>query len=895
MQSTSPLYVAPYLLSLTLTLFGLTACSGGGSSTTADNAATADQTADQTAPDQPTGLATVNITSSTITLTWAASDDDTATTGYRLFRDSIEIATTSTPGYIDQGLAASTQYQYTVTAYDAAANESPSSSAITATTLAAADTDAPSIPSGLAASAITSSSITLSWTASTDNTATTGYRIFRDSVEIATSSGTQYVDQGLTANTQYQYTVTAYDAAANESSASAALTVMTSSTAVAGTCGSQTGTVVAIPFKYVTPVNVGKYITLAATSSLVEYNTHAYTDAPNINWSRRYKSYKYGDGGGAVTAWRLDSAPVNGTLYEAGVARTQGDLIADPDDLFYVPNNNFTGTDSFAYCAEDSTGQSNVATVSLQVAPPANYPMPIGIPDPGFGIDENPPADPPSWPSAETAGFYYIDSDHPSCSNANSYGYPATPRCTIPSSGASIGTGAKMVLASSTQPYTLRNSSWQQINFNGSPGNTSWLVGDERGPDKPVINLHANRAGPGQGTQLRLTGSNLRIAGVIFDGATIRHMGGGADNVVVRHSEFKNFPSTRGGGTTVGLSTQGSNVLAFNVYVHDNGIVESTGLSVERDIHAFVGSNQNGYWILDIRCDENAGDCVQLTNNNTSANVYVGRMVAHSEGENCIDIKDFNRVVVSESDCWDLRTVAYGNSGGNAQNFYVNDEGVQQNYVYFLNNRSWDTAGVNYGAANIGGRVYFVGNYSFASPAGDGLNLSIGRGSRYVYFNTFSNNERGIYHFGSGSALDRFIVANVVDGASLYQTRLQSVTSVIDTLDYNFYTDSMGDFVSGGSTPSIYSGLSAFQAAFNSFAQNSAEGVTPGFTNKGIYDFRLNAGSALIDAIPAGFMSSQPLFTDLSNDLGITTLTDINGTARPQGSGYDAGAFSNIP
>ncbi|HED39992.1 MAG TPA: hypothetical protein ENJ13_06140, partial [Chromatiales bacterium] len=227
MQSTSPLYVAPYLLSLTLTLFGLTACSGGGSSTTADNAATADQTADQTAPDQPTGLATVNITSSTITLTWAASDDDTATTGYRLFRDSIEIATTSTPGYIDQGLAASTQYQYTVTAYDAAANESPSSSAITATTLAAADTDAPSIPSGLAASAITSSSITLSWTASTDNTATTGYRIFRDSVEIATTSTPGYIDQGLAASTQYQYTVTAYDAAANESPSSSAITATT--------------------------------------------------------------------------------------------------------------------------------------------------------------------------------------------------------------------------------------------------------------------------------------------------------------------------------------------------------------------------------------------------------------------------------------------------------------------------------------------------------------------------------------------------------------------------------------------------------------------------------------------------------------------------------------------
>jgi len=754
------------------------------------------------------------------------------------------------------------------------------------------DLTAPDQPTSVATINISDSSITITWAASSDDTATTGYRIFRDSLEIATSVTPQYIDQGLSPNTQYQYTVTAYDAAANESSPSEVVTVSTA-LATAGSCGVQTGTVVAIPFNFVTPKNVGKYITLAATSSLVEYNTHNEADAPNINWSKRYKNYKYGDGGSAVTIWRLDTTPANGTLYEAGLVLAQGDAIADPDDLFYLPNTNFIGTDSFTYCATDATGQSNVATVSLQTADPASYPMPIGVPDPGFGINEEPPADPASWPGAETTGYYYIDSDHASCSDANSHGNPDIPRCSIPASGASVAAGAKMVLASSSSPYPLRDSGWQQIDFNGSVGSTSWLVGDEKGPNKPRITLDANRAV--SGTELRVTGSYLRISGIVLDGPALEHQGGGATNVVIRHSEVKNNPSTGGGGTTVGLSTQGSNVLAFNVYAHDNGIVESTGLTVERDIHAFVGTNQTGYWMLDIRCDENAGDCVQLTNNNTTANVYVGRMVAHSEGENCVDIKDFNRVVVSESDCWDLRTVVYGNSGGNAQNFYVNDEGVQQNYVYFLNNRSWDTGGVNFGAANIGGRVYIVGNYSFSSPAADGLNLSIGSGSRHAYFNTLSDNEVGIRHFGSGSALDRFIAANIVDGASLYQTRIQSATAVINELDYNFYADTLGDFASGGSTPSIHNGLAAFQTVFSGFSQNSAEGVIAGFTNKNIYDYRLSAGSTLIDSVPASYMSSQPLFIDLSNDLGITSLTDISGTVRPQGTGYDAGAFSNIP
>jgi chitodextrinase len=747
------------------------------------------------------------------------------------------------------------------------------------------DQIAPSQPVNLSASNITATSITLHWDASADNVLTTGYHLYRDEMEIATTPNTNYTDQGLLADTVYHYQVIAYDAAGNESNESAGLTVSTVP-AMAGNCGIRTGDVVAIPFRFVTPRNVGKYVTLGATSTLVEYNVHSHLDAPDINWSRRYKPYKYGNGGGAVTTWRLDAAPANGTLYEGTTALASNDTITDPDDLFYVPDNNFIGNDTFTYCAADATGLSNVATVSLEVANPTAYPMPLGVVNPNFGIDESPPADPAAWPEAEVAGYYYIDSDDPACSDTNNYGTPDLPRCTIPASGASIAAGSKMVLAASTQPYNLRDSSWQQVEFNGVNGATSWLVGDEKGPGKPRITPHPNRIG--LGTQFRVTGSYLRISGVVFDGVTPRHMNSDATNVVLRHSEVKNNPSTGGGGTSVGIG--GRDVLIFNVYAHDNGIVEANGLSEERDIHAFVGTKQSAYWLLDNRCDENAGDCVQLTNNNTTSDVYVGRLVAHSEGENCVDIKDFNRVVVSESDCWDLRRVAYGNSGGNAQNFYVNDEGVQQNFVYFLNNRSWDTAGANFAASNIGGRVYFIGNLSFASPAGDGLNFGGGGGSRYAYFNTFSDSQIGMMLYGSGSSLDRFIAANVINGASLFETRIQADTSVINTLDYNFYTDTMGDFANGGSTPKVHSGLAAFQTALG-LSQNSAEGIDAAFVDETVGDYRLKAESSLIDSVPSSFMSRQPLSADLTNDLGIS-LQDLAGSLRPQDVNYDAGAYS---
>jgi hypothetical protein len=53
--------------------------------------------------------------------------------------------------------------------------------------LVLADSQAPTVPTNLAASSITQSSLTLSWTASTDNVAVTGYDIYQNSVKISSS------------------------------------------------------------------------------------------------------------------------------------------------------------------------------------------------------------------------------------------------------------------------------------------------------------------------------------------------------------------------------------------------------------------------------------------------------------------------------------------------------------------------------------------------------------------------------------------------------------------------------------------------------------------------------------------------------------------------------------
>jgi len=82
------------------------------------------------------------------------------------------------------------------------------------------DTQPPSAPGNLTATAVSSSQINLSWTASTDNVGVAGYDVYRNGVKVGSTTSTSYSDTGLAASTTYSYFVKARDAAGNESAAS---------------------------------------------------------------------------------------------------------------------------------------------------------------------------------------------------------------------------------------------------------------------------------------------------------------------------------------------------------------------------------------------------------------------------------------------------------------------------------------------------------------------------------------------------------------------------------------------------------------------------------------------------------------------------------------------------
>jgi len=190
-------------------------------------------------PSAPGSLSATAASASRINVAWTSASDNVGVTGYRVERcqgsgcsNFAQVATTTTAlTYNNTGLANGATYSYRIRATDAAGNLGPYSAIATASTF---DTQAPTAPGSPSSSAISSSQIRVTWTASTDNGGVTVYRIERcqgnncnNFAEVGTSSSTNFDSSGLTSSTTYRHRVRAADAAGNFSSYSATVSATT--------------------------------------------------------------------------------------------------------------------------------------------------------------------------------------------------------------------------------------------------------------------------------------------------------------------------------------------------------------------------------------------------------------------------------------------------------------------------------------------------------------------------------------------------------------------------------------------------------------------------------------------------------------------------------------------
>ena len=112
-------------------------------------------------------------------------------------------------------------YYAQIIAKDGAGNESESEWS----TGVLVDYEAPTVPGGLSAQAVSSTEILLTWEASSDACGVAGYRIYRNGLYASSSTDTSFRDSGLAAGVEYSYRLSAYDIAGNESAQSAPVVV----------------------------------------------------------------------------------------------------------------------------------------------------------------------------------------------------------------------------------------------------------------------------------------------------------------------------------------------------------------------------------------------------------------------------------------------------------------------------------------------------------------------------------------------------------------------------------------------------------------------------------------------------------------------------------------------
>jgi fibronectin type 3 domain-containing protein len=202
-------------------------------------------------PSTPGSLTANADTTPKVALGWSAATDNVAVKSYRVTRNGSTVATVNVPttSWTDTSVAFGSSYTYAVAAIDSSGNvgtaasiavavpanpnptPTPDPSATPSPTPTAeptptpeptdADVDPPTPPDPLdGTTGLTT--VSLSWGAATDDTAVTGYRIWRNGTKITTVAGdaTGWKDTSRKPGTSYSYTVLALDAAGNASTGS---------------------------------------------------------------------------------------------------------------------------------------------------------------------------------------------------------------------------------------------------------------------------------------------------------------------------------------------------------------------------------------------------------------------------------------------------------------------------------------------------------------------------------------------------------------------------------------------------------------------------------------------------------------------------------------------------
>ncbi len=516
----------------------------------------------------------------------------------------------------------------------------------------------------------------------------------------------------------------------------------------------------------------------------------------------------------------------------------------------------------------------------------AAYTPPIGIPAPGFGIDES-----HTMYAGQTyvaGGFtyrdagngpytHYIDNTHASATNtSNPYGTAAMPRLDI-YDGNSKTLPAGSVVEIHGGPYEY--SGWKKIIVQGTAAKPVFI----RGFDS--VSRVRTQSATGLVHDLRIEGSYLIFENQEYYNGPYIRIWENSDHIAIRNCEVHN-PVDVWKSSGAGISTQDycNDIVLYNNNIHH---IQRGSEIAPIDAHGVsIGSGNYNYWLLENEIHHNSGDAFQASHlaNPAPHHIYVGRNEFHDDRENGVDLKTIDDVVIAWNVIYGYETSA--TSSGDAivigSNGYSTQFGPLRSWILFNEIRDSQTGIRIEGAEDcwiIGNTIYDI--------TGDGVSYDIDPDSDNVNVigNTITSvGGDGIHHHWLFGATNLNVASNIISdvGGDHIEVSLSLYTAftVVNNL---FYQNGSNILIDWGDTN--YSGLS--EAAINALSGWSSNVIgNPMFVDAATDNYQIQSGSAAIDVAieTTAYATFQSLY-------GIDIRVDMAGASRAQGLGWDMGAF----
>ena len=518
---------------------------------------------------------------------------------------------------------------------------------------------------------------------------------------------------------------------------------------------------------------------------------------------------------------------------------------------------------------------------------------PIGIPVPEFGIEEtyrmydleenrNSAL---TYTENSEGGFYthYVDNTHVNSTDGNSpgigdysvldnFGTIEKPRKTVPGD---IPEGSVVEIHGGPYEYGHISSGYRIPPFKSAGTMTSPVF--IRGFSS-TSQIRFNK------TSVKLEGTYLIVENILLTNGWFQPQYTHDPILYPNYVSLRNIEIYGGPEmNAAAINAKGNNMVIYNCHIHDNGNPLSEN---ENDFHGvFTGKYSGPAWIVDNYIHENGGDSIQI---NSGANpldelaryIYIGRNIMHGDGENAIDLKQCRDVIISENQMYGYRPSPFS-GGSDGTPMIINDD-LPHETIWIINNKIWNSSH----GMRLQDAGYVLGNVVY-DILGNGMTMYGSTGNISIVSNTFYNTGWGI-KYGSGGAtsslkIENNIVVNVTVPSATHVELPYFTLAGNSTMNHNLV------FQLGGYSK-IRWGISSSEN-LTQFQTRTGKGegcmeVDPLFIDSENGNFSLLSGSL---AINSGIESdTYQTFHDL---YGIDIKKDVEGVVRPQGSGWDIGAY----